>query len=104
MGKKMRLIDANELKKKQVNVCFDDDCESDGFGVVYVRHIDEAPTVDAAPVVHARWLHRVKKVPKPEGGYTLGPCTYCSECLKEAINLTESGYCPSCGAKMDLED
>lgn len=48
--------------------------------------------VDAAPVVHARWVHH-------EGGFNDHfECTACGE----AIVLTGKWrFCPNCGAKMD---
>lgn len=113
MTNEKRLIDANELKKKQVNVCFDDDSESDGFGIVYVRHIDEAPTVDAVEVVHGHWHIDDYDGGEPDG-YAAFIEVHCSKCGYELG--AESGqygwvygdpfplnYCPNCGAKMDGE-
>ena len=57
----------------------------------------EAPTVDAAPVRHGRWILR-------------GGKRYCSECGNRACVTRDSDdfwytvgtdFCPSCGAKMD---
>lgn len=56
-------------------------------------YIDDAPTIDAVPVVHGRWI--------------LGVPVTCSVCGKPAaehdspIVFWESPYCPWCGAKMD---
>ena len=56
----------------------------------------EAPTVDAAPVRHGRWI---------EG--TLSSRLICSECGHEAKyneNANEpyfTKFCPECGARMD---
>ena len=56
--------------------------------------ITDAPTVDAVPVVHGRWI-------ETEEG------TICSECNKHpfedgeyAIANYKSNYCPNCGADM----
>lgn len=51
--------------------------------------VGEAPAVDAAPVVHGRWIDRDGK-------------TWCSECCK-SNKAYMPPYCPHCGAKMDLE-
>lgn len=60
------------------------------------------PAVDAAPVVHARWI---------EIEDSWGDCHYqCSECGEE-WNLdagtpveNNMNFCPCCGAKMDKEE
>ena len=59
---------------------------------------ENAPAVDAVPVVHGRWL-------------LLDECSnegvYCSVCHKKvyrteyANQKVKSNYCPNCGAKMD---
>lgn len=38
--------------------------------------INNAPAVDAAPVVHGRWI---------EKSYLLGTTRYCSECVKTTV-------------------
>ena len=71
-------------------------------GIDFLRMIDTFPAVDAAPVVHGRWM---------EIEDSWGDCHYqCTECGEE-WNL-EAGtpaennmnYCPKCGAKMDGGD
>lgn len=52
--------------------------------------IEKLPAVDAAPVVHARWIKRKT--------WDNAVCSYCSF---ENANMTK--YCPSCGARMDGE-
>lgn len=90
----MRLIDADALKEKQVNVCYEDDYESDGFGVVYVRHIDEAPTIAAVPVKRGRWEDLRE-------AYNDVPRSKCSLCGREIIGLeSHYNFCPNCGADM----
>lgn len=59
------------------------------------QYIEEEPTADVAPVVHAKW----------ETGYydELGNYVWpCSNCKRESEEL--SPYCNNCGAKMDLTD
>lgn len=47
-----RLINADALKDKKIPVCtYDKENGIQSCDIVFVRHIDEAPTVDAAEVV-----------------------------------------------------
>ena len=50
--------------------------------------MENAPTVDAEPVRHGRWIY----TPTEPLGYV------CSECGKSSCSFT---YCPNCGANMD---
>ena len=88
MVNEKRLIDANALKQKQIKVCFDDDYEGDGFGIVYVRHIDETPTVDAVEVVHGQWRYYSTTMQE------------CSNCQRHTARH-KFKYCPHCGAVME---
>ena len=71
------------------------------FGQLYVdvRDVDAAPAVDAAPVVHGRWVRKAKKV----------TCSHCGG----FADWTSSGgwweqierpHCGHCGARMDLPE
>ena len=96
MEKEMRLIDANALREKATL--------RHGYdfqGVfVKVQDIDAAPTVDAAPVVHGRWIF----------DFSLDDSNFyrCSVCGRQEVLLAKEStaeyfpYC-HCGAKMDLE-
>ena len=59
------------------------------------KWLDDAPTVDAVPVVHGRWLQK--------------PITrkhFCSNCGNGGFNkyfVYGARYCPICGARMDLK-
>jgi len=60
--------------------------------------IKAAPTIDAEPVRHGRWIK------------TCVPDVYMCSCCKRPTkmdelckSLTLRDYCPNCGAKMDLE-
>lgn len=67
----MRLIDADELKGK----AFAD--PDDGEHFVYCQYIDEAPTVDAVPVVRRRdcaSFEEIGKYPTNKGGTPFGYC------------------------------
>ena len=54
--------------------------------------IEEAPAVDAVPVVHGRWLRILR------GNYE---CSVCGCIPYYASNVRTLNYCPNCGAKMD---
>jgi hypothetical protein len=57
--------------------------------------IDSVPAVDAAPVVHGRWLSEM------HGNSNNGTCSVCGS--HEHAYAFGWKYCPNCGAKMDLE-
>ena len=54
-----------------------------------VSLLGSAPTVDAEPVRHGRWIYT---------GFMEVKCSECSETFHE---LESTNYCPNCGAKMD---
>lgn len=76
----MRLIDADDLRKKMMYVC-------DESG----RVIDRAPTVD--PVKHGKWIGRDRM--------RYAECSVCKS-IEATYNIQYFAYCPYCGAKMDL--
>lgn len=88
----MRLIDADALSKSI----------KDGDGTPIQKFFADvcvagAPTVDAAPVVHGKWIY----------GEDID--IQCSVCGADALTegdyrQIKSRYCPNCGAKMDWED
>lgn len=54
--------------------------------------------VDVAPVRHGWWKH--ERLPSTSGGsYAVIRCSVC----EYQYPMTETNYCPSCGAKMDKE-
>lgn len=83
-----RLIDADELGRFAFHIK-----QSDGHErcVVDWDDIENAPTVDAQPVVHGRWVRNLEN------------CLYnkCSVC--GFWHCREDNYCTNCGAKMGLE-
>lgn len=115
----MPLIDADKLKKSMERMlCAGKEPDKERYTCdVVCCVIDEAPSVDAEPVIHAKWI---------EDGYYEKP-SVCSHCGEEAFytstfrelsdydwdeNLISLGYeedreyiltkwCPHCGAKMD---
>ena len=52
--------------------------------------ICEAPTIEPK---HGHWIYPTDETMPP----------FCSRCKAEAIDYTESDYCPNCGAKMEAE-
>ena len=66
------------------------------------RAINDAPTVDAEPVRHGRWINCVNYNKIDDAinyGYTI-----CSVCEKLQQYGYKAKYCPNCGAKMDGGD
>ena len=94
MENKKRLIDANDAVKAVTDIY----CGTAGYRARErlwdaVEAVKNIPTVDAAPVVHGRWM----------------PCGFgreimCSVCRCELNDGWEYRYCPDCGAKMDLKE
>lgn len=104
----VRLIDANEVmqrneeafRKAQAN-------PAENLVSVIQYHtvkemVSSSPTVDAAPVVHGRWIEDDETARR-----------YCSRCgfsIRDDASYELYGdyqvkpkHCPECGAKMDLE-
>lgn len=94
----MRLIDADKLREDWLT---NGENEYIYDTNAFLDSIDEQPTVDAAPVVHGRWI------PLEYDGFADGNPVWdlweCSECGEEhsGDEDTLTPYCPNCGAKMD---
>lgn len=94
----MRLIDADSLR--------DDWLKNEENEFVYYKNavldsIDDAPTIDAVPMVHGRWI---PNIPQKQERITRSPLAinwYCSECKTEGSPHWKR--CPVCEAKMELE-
>lgn len=61
--------------------------------VVDIGDIEDAPAVDAAPVVRGEWIELHE-----ENGHEVGTCSHCRH-----VRIVDN-YCPNCGAKMNGED
>ena len=59
-----------------------------------VGEINCLPSVDAAPVVHGRWVFHDDDIM---------PWVSCSKCGICTDSFNKTPYCPHCGAKMDGE-
>lgn len=88
----MRLIDADALHKSLEEVYEHPDSMIRDSAWWFFGKLEDAPTVDAAPVVHGRWVMDGRD-----------HC-HCSECKNGRNIKTQIGwnYCPNCGTKMDL--
>lgn len=61
--------------------------------------IADAPIIDAVPVKHGRWIHF-----NQEESTISGRCSCCGwEAHYYEDDVADMPYCPSCGARMDLE-
>lgn len=86
----MRLIDADEL----IHLYFDDEDGNPVFDFVPWEFVENAPTIEAEPVKHGRWIEE-------RSGKVLDLVKYhCSECGRWQT-WSNFPYCPNCGAKMD---
>lgn len=82
----------------------DCDNESVNDAVTVIKTLIELlPAVDAAPVVHARWVKMTGMMP-PEyhGHYMCSNCEWHMKGLRNSWTREEElSYCPGCGAIMD---
>jgi len=98
------------ISRKAAIEAFDDERVDRNYGDVspesVIGVIETIPAVDAAPVVHARWIET--KIPANTTGHGgVGQdkkngwlCSNC-RCAFDAKLLWCQNYCPNCGAKMD---
>lgn len=95
----MRLIDADALLESEI--CAEYGYNDNGLLLIPMRDvinsIRNAPTIDAEPVRHGRWI-------KVLGGNGLVSTIRCSECGNcDNPSYIMGNYCWFCGAKMDGE-
>ena len=63
--------------------------------------LQHAPTIDAVPVVHARWIYTGEM---DEDGNCEANCSHCGAGDKHRADLKDAvPYCWKCGARMDGE-
>ena len=93
----MRQIDA-DIMRENLEWC---KSQSGRYDDIYwddvIERLDVQPTVDAVPVKHGRW----EPVKNLEGMFS---CSLCGDEWGSAEKMVPMQYCPSCGAKMDLEE
>lgn len=73
-------------------------CDADAITMEGVKILNQFPAADVTPVVHGRWNR-----PFLSGTKRKNPFCYCTNCAYPVQPKRMSNYCPSCGAKMDLE-
>ena len=96
----MRLIDADALGIGKANRdCFDDPKYADGWNSA-IEIINNAPTIEAAPVRHGRWVMTLYTTTSKRGRVISNKKLACSEC-GYSNGRKQNNYCPDCGAKMD---
>ena len=109
-----RLIDADALMKRFYNYydCVNEFTSKNGYrgdtlmdyevaDMIY-NCIENAPTVDAVPVVHGRWEEDKVEAGDPYDGnsvycFDIMRCSVCGECFDVSVAYN---YCPNCGADM----
>lgn len=94
----MRLIDADTLKAEFTGN-FHETWHYTGVRAV----VDVAPTIDAVPVVHGKWIEKL--IPTGVSAFGVDKMTCeeeeCSVCHELYWVGEKKNYCPNCGAKMD---
>ena len=107
-----RLIDANALlrefekrQEQQTNEycdCFLNDAQELSTEWWRVEDaIAAAPTIDAVPVVHGRWVFVSKGNFSPGGFEIEEKCSECGRYVYRYEGQPQDNYCHNCGAKLD---
>ena len=97
----MRLIDADALLDIYERNSITDKITIDGKTIM--QHLNDAPTIDAAPVVHAEWSYTIRPMPSRATYDVLVRCSKCNRVFERLVGRKIFSYCPNCGAKMDGE-
>lgn len=98
----MRLIDADALLNREV---YYDRAEC----LVLRYEIEKAPTIEAEPVVHGRWVWNENAMDWGLGGWVCSECQEKNDNIPAKPDIHPSGWvgshcCPNCGAKMRASD
>lgn len=93
-----RLIDANALPVYWGSILWDEGITQGRF--VFMEDVDNAPTIDAVPVMHGRW--EKVQVWKDNPQTTLR-CSLCKT-NQPIYEHEEWKFCPFCGQPMDAKD
>lgn len=104
----MRAIDADEFEKvieAWIRMHWGEAFTGDDVGSDFLEMLDEEPTLDVKPVVHAHWIPEYPN--KRTGKAYWHKCSECGRSVfdNRQVSIDEMGYafCPHCGAKMDEE-
>ena len=117
----MRLIDADELRKRMYHNAFEVDSDMQKWdGGCWIRYkvfenaIEDTPVIEAEPVRYGRWsIKAINTFEMAYGTTAYEPVYECSVCggveesylrLDEPIMPEDADfprYCPNCGAKME---
>lgn len=104
----MRLIDADQMAIDESKAYLSAQCQIKDELAQYVnavvhtkiqRLIADTPTVDAAPLVHERWIDRDRRLSCPVCGNQVHLGT--DDPLVREIEKFKHKFCFNCGAKMD---
>lgn len=109
----MRLIDAEALEEKiresigiiKRNRLMDKESWDSSIRLVWYKKllemVENVPTIEAKPIIHARWEERLEVKDEHFECYSI----FCSNC-KELLygSLEHSKYCQHCGAQMDEKE
>ena len=93
-----RLIDAKVLRTCFTGISFDS-LSSGELSIVlkFYDAIDNAPTIDAEPVRHGRWINKTERI-YADLNYRFD-CSACRH-IFYAAGIETFKFCPNCGAKM----
>ena len=98
------------IPRAAVIEAFDDERVEWNYGDVspesVIRVIESIPAMDAAPVVHGRWIKMTGMMP-PEyhGHYECSECGWHMKGLRNSWTREEElNYCPNCGARMETKN
>ena len=95
-----RYIDADELRDEvDSTLNWNTNNEYNMYSDV-MDMIDNAPTEDVQPVVHAKWFLDGDSSIEDEKCYR---CSNCKAVLEEDYKWHNHNYCYHCGARMDKE-
>lgn len=87
------------MKNGKLTICYeigDAPCRSCWLDDA-LTDLEDAPTIDAVPVVHGEWIDE-------SFGYNwYGKCSVCGEAYNIDSWYGSFNFCPNCGARMDGE-
>lgn len=87
-----RLIDADRLTRPEMLGKYYH--LQNGDTAIPIVDIENAPTVDAAPVKHGYWI-------PSRSQHGMFVCSVCNDEWGTAAKMVPMLFCPTCGAKMD---